>query len=212
MAGAIGWNEGRYRGDGYGEYEEKRMNTPTACPITKTPYWTAQANTNNNTPVNTEVLWGGGLWWGLLRADRVPALDKDQQVIDVGGAVMVDVALADTGCCMQCTQVICINITIAIEVTVICAVGYVVFAHVGDQSLHVISCSTYCAVLQRHEAGLAGSKISVKSVVYVALCIVCEYAISKLCVAVRPNVGTGCSVFIRPITVSGKRAISDYEA
>ena len=19
---------------------------------------------NNNTPVNTEVLWGGGLWWG----------------------------------------------------------------------------------------------------------------------------------------------------
>jgi hypothetical protein len=20
---------------------------------------------NNNTPVNTEVLWGGGLWWGL---------------------------------------------------------------------------------------------------------------------------------------------------
>ncbi len=23
----------------------------------------------NNTPVNTEVLWGGGLWWGLW-ADR----------------------------------------------------------------------------------------------------------------------------------------------
>ncbi len=22
---------------------------------------------NNNTPVNTEVLWGGGLWWGTTR-------------------------------------------------------------------------------------------------------------------------------------------------
>ena len=21
----------------------------------------------NNTPVNTEVLWGGGLWWGAIR-------------------------------------------------------------------------------------------------------------------------------------------------
>ncbi len=41
------------------------MNTPATCPITKTPSWTAQENTNNNTPVNTEVLWGGGVWWGL---------------------------------------------------------------------------------------------------------------------------------------------------
>ena len=64
VACAIGCHEGGHRGDGCYQYEEKRMNTPTTCPITKTPSWTAQENTNNNTPVNTEVLWGGGLWWG----------------------------------------------------------------------------------------------------------------------------------------------------
>ena len=58
VAGAIGCHEGRHRGDGCCQYE-KQMNTPTACPITKTPSWTAQENINNNTPVNTEVLWGG---------------------------------------------------------------------------------------------------------------------------------------------------------
>ncbi len=42
------------------------MNTPATCPITKTPTWTAQENPNNNTPVNTEVLWGGGVWWGTM--------------------------------------------------------------------------------------------------------------------------------------------------
>ena len=25
---------------------------------------------NNNTPVNTEVLWGGGLWWGVTTDKR----------------------------------------------------------------------------------------------------------------------------------------------
>ena len=24
---------------------------------------------NNNTPVNTEVLWGGGLWWGVTKGN-----------------------------------------------------------------------------------------------------------------------------------------------
>ena len=52
------------------------MNTPTTCPITKTPSWTAQENINNNTPVNTEVLWGGGLWWGLRAG--APFVKEDQ--------------------------------------------------------------------------------------------------------------------------------------
>ena len=25
----------------------------------------------NNTPVNTEVLWGGGLWWGVTSSGSV---------------------------------------------------------------------------------------------------------------------------------------------
>jgi hypothetical protein len=37
---------------------------------------------DNNTPVNTEVLWGGGLWWGLLRT-IVPTANHVQQVFDV---------------------------------------------------------------------------------------------------------------------------------
>ena len=65
VACAIGCHEGGHRGDGCCQYE-KQMNTPTACPITKTPSWTAQENIINNTPVNTEVLWGGGLWWGVM--------------------------------------------------------------------------------------------------------------------------------------------------
>ena len=27
----------------------------------------AQSSLNNNTPVNTEVLWGGGVWWGAAK-------------------------------------------------------------------------------------------------------------------------------------------------
>ena len=66
------------------------MNTPTACPITKTPYWTAQVNTNNNTPVNTEVLWGGGLWWGLWAG--APLLKQVQQIIYVNLAFTKNVS------------------------------------------------------------------------------------------------------------------------
>ena len=59
-------------------------------------------------------------WWivaGLLRTDRVPAFDQEQQVIDVGGAVMVDITLADPQLCMKLYQVVRIDITIAVEVT-----------------------------------------------------------------------------------------------
>ena len=71
---------------------------------------------NNNTPVNTEVLWGGGLWWGLLRTDRVPAFDHDQQVFDVCYAVVVDITLTDADGRVMQIQVVYINITIAVEV------------------------------------------------------------------------------------------------
>ncbi len=59
MADPSGCHEGGDCGDGCCQYGEKRMNTPATCPITKTPSWTAQKNINNNTPANTEVLWGG---------------------------------------------------------------------------------------------------------------------------------------------------------
>ena len=72
------------------------MNTPTTCPITKTPSWTAQENINNNTPVNTEVLWSGGLWWGLLRTSA-PTANHVQQVLDVDVAVAVRVTCTCSG-------------------------------------------------------------------------------------------------------------------
>jgi hypothetical protein len=53
---------------------------------------------NNNTPVNTEVLWGGGgierlLWWGLLRTSA-PTAKHVQQVFDVDDTVAVRVTHA----------------------------------------------------------------------------------------------------------------------
>ena len=47
----------------------------------------------NNTPVNTEVLWGGGLWWGLLRTSA-PTAKHVQQVLDVDDTVTVGIARA----------------------------------------------------------------------------------------------------------------------
>jgi hypothetical protein len=35
----------------------------------------------NNTPVNTEVLWGCGLWWGLRAG--APLLKQVQQIVNV---------------------------------------------------------------------------------------------------------------------------------
>ena len=43
--------------------------------------------------MNTEVLWGGGLWWGLLRTSA-PTAKHVQQVLDVDHTVAV---------CVTCT-------------------------------------------------------------------------------------------------------------
>ena len=51
---------------------------------------------NNNTPVNTEVLWGGGLWWGSLRTSA-PTAHHVQQVLDVNDTVAVRVACTWSG-------------------------------------------------------------------------------------------------------------------
>ena len=46
---------------------------------------------HNNTPVNTEVLWGCGLWWwGLLAG--APASDYDQHVLDVDITIVIEIA------------------------------------------------------------------------------------------------------------------------
>ena len=47
-------------------------------------------NINNNTPVNTEVLWGGGVWWGLRAG--APILDHDQHVLDVDITIVIEIA------------------------------------------------------------------------------------------------------------------------
>ena len=65
------------------------MNTPATCPRTKTPTLTAQENTNNNTPVKTEVLWSGGLWWGLWAG--APVFKQDQQIANADKSVSIDV-------------------------------------------------------------------------------------------------------------------------
>ena len=54
---------------------------------------------NNNTPVNTEVLWGGvvGCGGGLLRADRSELTQHDQYIIDVYNPIRVEVCRAVTG-------------------------------------------------------------------------------------------------------------------
>jgi len=48
----------------------------------------ARSHLKNNTPVNTEVLWGGGLWWGLLRAGA-SCSDHDQHAFDVDDIIAV---------------------------------------------------------------------------------------------------------------------------
>ncbi len=62
---------------------------PVANPHNHPPSRTAQENINN-TPVNTEVLWGGGLWWGLLRASA-PTAHHVQEVFDVDDTVTIGV-------------------------------------------------------------------------------------------------------------------------
>jgi len=50
---------------------------------------------NNNIPVNTEVLWGGGLWWGLRAG--APTVDHGEDVHDTDLPIAIDVAGADLG-------------------------------------------------------------------------------------------------------------------
>ncbi len=54
----------------------------------------------NNTPVNTEVLWGGGLWWGLWAG--APTAKHVQQVLDVDATG--DLYREDVGWCTQPTR------------------------------------------------------------------------------------------------------------
>jgi len=50
----------------------------------------------NNTPVNTEVLWGGGLWWGLLRAGA-PLLNQVHQIVNVNVFIHNNVSNTSSG-------------------------------------------------------------------------------------------------------------------
>ncbi len=62
-----------------------------------------------------------GCWVGLLRADRVPACNDLQDVMNVCYAVVVDITLTDADGRVMQIQVVYINITIAIQVTGIVA-------------------------------------------------------------------------------------------
>ena len=46
---------------------------------------------NNNTPVNTEVLWVGGLWWGLWAG--APGDDDRHQIAHVDDTVVINVGI-----------------------------------------------------------------------------------------------------------------------
>ncbi len=43
---------------------------------------TSPTSLNNNTPVNTEVLWGGGLWWGFTGYFELSAIRAQLTAID----------------------------------------------------------------------------------------------------------------------------------
>ena len=51
---------------------------------------------NNNTPVIAEVLWGGGLWWGLLRAGA-PLLNQVHQIVNVNVFIHNNVSNTSSG-------------------------------------------------------------------------------------------------------------------
>jgi hypothetical protein len=59
------------------------------CPWAAGRSW--NEDPNNNTPVNTEVLWGGGVWWGL-RAGRTEFTEDHEYVIDVHDTVWHQIA------------------------------------------------------------------------------------------------------------------------
>ena len=62
----------------------------------------ADVSLKNNTPVNTEVLWGGGLWWGLRAG--APHGDDNQKVFDIDHAIFVFITCTrplDTTCTVR---------------------------------------------------------------------------------------------------------------
>ena len=67
----------------------------TFLPHNQTPHVGCVAmhrHLKNNTPVNTEVLWGVGLWWGLWAG--APVLQKQHQVGDRDSATIDQIAHA----------------------------------------------------------------------------------------------------------------------
>ena len=65
---------------------------------------------NNNTPVNTEVLWGCGCSGGLLRAGA-PCSDHGEYVDDPDLPIAIDVAGADLGATSVLTAHVVASIT-----------------------------------------------------------------------------------------------------
>ena len=51
--------------------------------------------------MNTEVLWGGGLWWGLLRTSA-PTAHHVQQVLDVDDTLAIMVPDPHHSVYLQC--------------------------------------------------------------------------------------------------------------
>ena len=71
----------------------------------------------------------GGLW----RAAFAPVFNHIQQVMDVNATIVIDVCEFDSQCVMKRIQVIGIDVTVAVEITLVDAVGDVVLAAVLDE-------------------------------------------------------------------------------
>ncbi|MDP6312514.1 MAG: hypothetical protein QF781_10240, partial [Phycisphaerales bacterium] len=50
----------------------------------------------NNTPVNTEVLWGGGLWWGLWAG--APAVHDREKIVGTNSAITINIRILAAPC------------------------------------------------------------------------------------------------------------------
>ena len=68
--------------------------------------------------MNTEVLWGGGLWWGLWAGAE--GAYYDQKIVDVDDAVAIDVTVTDA-CAGEVAddgqQVVDVDLAVPIVVT-----------------------------------------------------------------------------------------------
>ncbi len=51
---------------------------------------------NNNTPVNTEVLWGGGLWWGLWAG--TPGVHDREKIVGTNSAITINIRILAAPC------------------------------------------------------------------------------------------------------------------